>query len=217
MTPDEGYELDKVIVKSDSLSYSEGTDITELVKAEPVYGADGAIAYYTYTFPADKDNPQNNHENQAIHVKWKKSTEADLTIKKTAVGGDGTFTFHVKVNGEQLHRDAWKAVASWKTIWRDNYSFAYITSVSYPLVLDGVTYNDDVEQMSLKDDSVKLLLSGSFGEEPAYQEGDLNLYKVLDSNGRPYTITIDGTTYDLYSDTRDWSVSGIEGSNKANF
>lgn len=217
MTPDEGYELDKVIVKSDSLSYSEGTDITELVKAEPVYGADGAIAYYTYTFPADKDNPQNNHENQAIHVKWKKSTEADLTIKKTAVGGDGTFTFHVKVNGEQLHRDAWKAVASWETIWRDNYSFAYITSVSYPLVLDGVTYNDDVEQMSLKDDSVKLLLSGSFGEEPAYQEGDLNLYKVLDSNGRPYTITIDGTTYDLYSDTRDWSVSGIEGSNKANF
>jgi hypothetical protein len=225
MTPEKGYVLDSVTVKSDSLSYSGGEDVTAVVT--PVYGENGAIAYYTYTFPADTENPQNNHENQAIHVKWKKSTSADLTVHKTAVGGDGTFTFHIKVNGEQPNCVAWKEVAYWETEWREHYSFAHITTYSSPLVLDGITYYDDVEQMSLTDDSAKLLLSGSFGEPiTKTDEGklltdedgnSLTLYKVSDEDGNPYTITIYGTVYDLYSDSKDWAVSGETGSNAANF
>lgn len=225
MTPEEGYELDSVTVKSNSLTYSGGEDITASVT--PVYDGSGGIAYYTYTFQADKANPQNNHENQAIHVKWRKITTNDLTIKKTSIGGDDTFDFyiHIKIEGEEVTRDAWKKVASWTTTWRPGYSFAHVTSASYPLKLDGVTYNDDVDRMTFTDDSYKLLLYGSCDENntPESQtptngsSETLTLYKALDAEGNPYTITIDGTTYALYSDSKDWKVTGENGSNEANF
>ena len=225
MTPEEGYELDSVTVKSNSLTYSGGEDITASVT--PVYDGSGGIAYYTYTFQADKANPQNNHENQAIHVKWRKIETNDLTIKKTSIGGDDTFDFHIhiKIEGEKVTSDAWKKVASWTTTWRPGYSFAHVTSVSYPLTLDGVTYNDDVDRMTFVDDSCKLLLYGSCDENntPESQtptngsSETLTLYKALDAEGNPYTITIDGTTYALYSDSKDWKVTGENGSNEANF
>ena len=225
MTPEAGYELDSVTVKSNSLSYSGGNDVTASVT--PVYDGSGGIAYYTYTFQADKANPQNNHEKQAIHVKWRKITTNDLTIKKTSIGGDDTFDFyiHIKIEGEKVTSDAWKKVASWTTTWRPGYSFAHVTSVSYPLKLDGVTYNDDVDRMTFVDDSCKLLLYGSCDENntPESQtptngsSETLTLYKALDAEGNPYTITIDGTTYALYSDSKDWKVTGENGSNEANF
>lgn len=225
MTPEAGYELDSVTVKSNSLSYSGGNDVTASVT--PVYDGSGGIAYYTYTFQADKANPQNNHENQAIHVKWRKIETNDLTIKKTSIGGDDTFDFHIhiKIEGEKVTSDAWKKVASWTTTWRPGYSFAHVTSVSYPLKLDGVTYNDDVDRMTFVDDSCKLLLYGSCDENntPESQtptngsSETLTLYKALDAEGNPYTITIDGTTYALYSDSKDWKVTGETGSNEANF
>ncbi len=223
MTPDEGFELEKVVVKSNSLSYTDGEDVTGQVT--PVYDESGAVSHYTYTFSANTEDPQANHENQAIHVRWRKSRFHDLTIRKTTSGGDGTFSFRVRVHGEQAVQDSWKEVASWKTVWKEEYSFAYVTSVGYPLILDGTTYNDDFEIMTFTDASDRLLLYGSCDEDHTPEAVDLTdengetmtLYKAVDTEGIPYTVTIDGITFDLYSDSRDWSVSGTEGSNEARF
>ena len=219
MTPDPGYELDTVTVAENTLSYTHGgVDKTDVVKTNVVYNTDGSVKYYTFTFPT-------NMKDEAIHVKWKKSSSENLTVKKQTLGGDGKFTFRIKAGGDLVVRNAWKKIASWQTSWSPKNSFAYVTSRAYPIVLDGTTYNTDYLVNNTSNSSGKLLLYGDCAGDAVPQSvtltnDTLNTSKTLyraKSDGHVYQLTYNGEVYELYSDTKNWDISSESGSTGAGF
>ena len=218
MKPALGYELDSVTVADGTLNYLDGgTDVTAAVKAGASYNEDGTVVY-SYAFPANMDD-------KAIHVKWRRAQSESLTVKKQSLDEDGTFTFRIRAGGERVKKECWKKMAVWHTSWAPQNSFAYIMSYGYPIVLDGVTYNNDYQKINYTDNSDRILLYGSCDvnhtpQEVALEDVDENtmtLYAAEDTSGNNYTVTVNGVTYDLYSDTKDWDVSSASGNNQAGF
>ncbi len=195
MAPDPGFVLDSVTVNGGTLSYNGGTvyqDGSEALR-KVVNAETGEVLYYEYEFPA-------NMLDEAIHVKWKRGEPVPLTVNKTTIGGDGTFTFRIKATGEKTDRKSYKRIANWMSTWAPTSSFAHLMSNAYPLTLGGVAYNNDVDLIHYSDDSVKMPLSATAMQEKEVEseDGETKTLYLLDSG---YAVEIDGVSYPLYSDT----------------